>query len=60
MDDRILKLGDVMRILRISRGTTLSLLGTSVREGGLQGFKVRGTWRVKQSELDDFIKRNEQ
>ena len=51
MVDEILTLQDVARLLKVHEKTVY----TMARSGELPGFKVRGQWRFKRADLDDWI-----
>lgn len=50
-DDEIMTVNEVARYLKISVITTYRL----VQEGKIPAFKVGRSWRVKRSDLADFI-----
>lgn len=55
MEQRFLSLADVTEILAISMSQARAL----VRNGELRAIQVggKGTWRVENSELEDYIQR---
>ncbi|HIZ36273.1 MAG TPA: helix-turn-helix domain-containing protein [Candidatus Ruania gallistercoris] len=55
MEQRFLSLADVTEILAISMSQARAL----VRSGELRAIQVggKGTWRVENSELEDYIQR---
>jgi excisionase family DNA binding protein len=53
MADAVLTVEEVAAQLRVSPQTVRKL----IEDGDLKAFKVRGQWRVKQSDLDDYIQR---
>lgn len=55
-DDEIMTVNDVAQYLKISVITTYRL----VQEGKIPAFKVGRSWRVKRSDLDDFIEKQKQ
>jgi len=50
----MLTLDDVAKILNVSAATVRRL----IEDGELKAIKVRGQWRVKQSDLDKYIEKN--
>ncbi|MDP2856511.1 MAG: helix-turn-helix domain-containing protein [Bacillota bacterium] len=53
MEDRLLTLREVGEVLRVGY-TTITRL---VADGTLVSYKVRRLWRVRQSDLDDYLRR---
>jgi excisionase family DNA binding protein len=53
-DDEILTIREVAALLKIGEKTAY----TMAQAGELPGFKVRGQWRFRRSDLDDWITRN--
>lgn len=53
MTDEILTLKDVEKYLKLAEKTAYRL----VAEGKLPGFKVGGSWRFKQSGIEDWIEK---
>ena len=51
--DRVLRPDQVAEILKVSRRTVYRL----VSEGELEAFRVRGSLRVRQSDVDRYIRR---
>lgn len=51
MEKEIMTISQVAEYLQLSEMTTYKL----VQEGKLPGFKIGRHWRVKRSDLDDFI-----
>jgi len=52
MTDEILTIKDVARYLKLAEKTAYRLAA----EGKLPGFKVGGSWRFKQSDIEIWIK----
>ncbi|ABR47225.1 DNA binding domain, excisionase family [Alkaliphilus metalliredigens QYMF] len=52
-EDEIMTVSEVAKYLKISEVTTYKF----VQEGKIQGFKVGRHWRVKRSDLVEFIER---
>ncbi len=52
--DKLLTLKETAKILRVSTRTTLRYL----KAGKLKASKV-GKWRIKESDLDVFLKKND-
>ena len=52
MTDEILTLKEVAKYLKLAEKTAYRLAA----EGKLPGFKVGGSWRFKQSDIDAWIK----
>ena len=53
-DDEILSIREVAVLLKIGEKTGY----TMAQSGELPGFKVRGQWRFRRRDLDDWITRN--
>jgi len=53
MNDEILTLRDIAKYLKLADKTAYRLAA----EGKLPGFKVGGSWRFKQSEIETWIKK---
>lgn len=53
MDRQLLTVEEVAQRLQLSEGTVKRLL----RDGELEGYKIRGTWRIAQSNLEQFLER---
>ena len=51
MNDEILTLKDVAQYLKLAEKTAYRLAA----EGRLPGFKVGGSWRFKESDIDTWI-----
>ena len=51
MTDEILTLKDVAKYLKLAEKTAYKLAA----EGKLPGFKVGGSWRFKQSDIESWI-----
>ena len=51
MSDEILTIRDVAALLKIGEKTTY----TMAQSGELPGFKVRGQWRFRRSDIDAWI-----
>jgi excisionase family DNA binding protein len=51
MNDQILTLKEVAEYLKLTEKTAYRLAA----EGKLPGFKVGGSWRFRQTELEDWI-----
>jgi excisionase family DNA binding protein len=56
MDTDIMTVRDVAEYLKLTEKTTYRL----VSEGELPGFKVGGSWRFRRSEIEKWIKKQEQ
>jgi len=54
MTDEILTLKDIAGYLKLTEKTAYRL----VAEGKLPGFKVGGSWRFKQSDIEKWIEQN--
>ena len=52
-DDEILTIREVAALLKIGEKTTY----TMAQSGQLPGFKVRGQWRFRRSDIDQWIAR---
>ncbi|ABR47220.1 DNA binding domain, excisionase family [Alkaliphilus metalliredigens QYMF] len=52
-EDEIMTISEVAKYLKISEVTTYKF----VQEGKIQGFKVGRHWRVKRSDLVEFIEK---
>lgn len=50
--DEILTIRDVAALLKIGEKTAY----TMAQSGGLPGFKVRGQWRFRRTDLDAWIR----
>ncbi len=53
MPDEILTLKEVAKYLKLAEKTAYRLTA----EGRLPGFKVGGSWRFKQSDIENWIKK---
>jgi excisionase family DNA binding protein len=51
MSDKILTIQEVATYLKLNEKTAYRLVG----EGKLPGFKVGGSWRFRQTELEEWI-----
>lgn len=51
--DEIMTISEVAEYLKISEVTTYKF----VQEGKIQGFKVGRHWRIKRSDLSEFIEK---
>ncbi|MBS0471290.1 MAG: helix-turn-helix domain-containing protein [Proteobacteria bacterium] len=51
MPDEILTLIEVAQLLKVAEKTVY----TMAQQGGLPAFKVRGQWRFKRKDLDQWI-----
>ena len=51
MSDEILTLPEVARLLKVAEKTVY----TMAQKGELPAFKVRGQWRFKRADLDQWI-----
>lgn len=54
-DDKIMTVRQVAEYLKLTEKTTYKL----VSEGKIPGFKVGGSWRFRESEIDGWIKKQE-
>ena len=54
MNDEIMTLKEVAEYLKLAEKTTYRLAA----EGKLPGFKVGGSWRFKQSDIEKWIEEN--
>jgi excisionase family DNA binding protein len=52
-DDEILTIREVATLLKIGEKTAY----TMAQEGQLPGFKVRGQWRFRRADIDQWIAR---
>ena len=52
-DDEILTIREVAALLKIGEKTAY----TMAQSGELPGFKVRGQWRFRRSDIDEWIHR---
>lgn len=52
-DDEILTIREVAALLKVGEKTTY----TMVQGGQLPGFKVRGQWRFRRADIDQWIAR---
>lgn len=52
-DDEILTIREVAALLKIGEKTTY----TMAQEGQLPSFKVRGQWRFRRADIDNWIAR---
>ncbi len=52
-EDEIMTITEVAQYLKISEVTTYKF----VQEGKIPGFKIGRHWRVKRSDLDEFIEK---
>ncbi|ABR47905.1 DNA binding domain, excisionase family [Alkaliphilus metalliredigens QYMF] len=52
-EEEIMTISEVAKYLKISEVTTYKF----VQEGKIQGFKIGRHWRVKRSDLAEFIER---
>lgn len=50
---RLLSFKNIMEYLGIGKSSLLELLAS----GELQGFKLKGTWRIHEDDLTDYINR---
>jgi len=55
--ERLLKLSEVEKILRVTRKTVLKYINEGSGSGKLRAQKVNAYWRVRQADLDDFCAR---
>ncbi len=55
-EDEILTIKELARYLKIAEKTTYRF----VSEGRISGFKVGGSWRFRKSEIDRWIREQEQ
>lgn len=56
MTDEILTIREIAEYLKIKDKTIYAL----VARGGIPGFKVGGSWRFRRSEIDRWIREQEQ
>lgn len=56
MQEEILKVGDVAKLLKVGHKTVY----TMAQSGGLPAFKVRGQWRFSRKDIDQWIDRQKQ
>lgn len=55
MNDKIMTVSDIAEYLNIHKVTVWRLL----RDKGLPGFKVGGSWRFRKERIDEWIKEKE-
>lgn len=55
MNDEILTIHEIAEYLKIKEKTIYAL----VARGGIPGFKVGGSWRFRRSEIDRWIREQE-
>lgn len=56
MENDIMTIEEVSELLKLKLKTAYNVAG----KGGLPGFKVGGQWRFRRSELEKWIKQQEQ
>ena len=54
MTDQVLTIKQVAEYLQVTEKTIYTL----VQEGSLPGFKVRGQWRFKKVDIENWIEEN--
>jgi excisionase family DNA binding protein len=51
MSDEILTLPEVAQLLKVAEKTVYSM----AQKGQLPAFKIRGQWRIRRADLDEWI-----
>jgi excisionase family DNA binding protein len=54
-EEKFYTVSEVAVMLRI----TVQTIRRMIKEGELPAFRIRGEWRIRQSAIDEFIRKNE-